>query len=176
MVYPQGKEALSTPVHALTIRDATPSDVVAMAELLNQLNRAEGRPEVTDAMKLGAALFGEQRKIDLSAILAISKEEIVGLVLYYMGYDVLTASYGYHLADFVVGELHRRRGVGQALFAHLAAQNLAQGGKWISLTALNHNAPAKAFYASLGMVQVAVDFFAIGPMGLHAVTKKFGNA
>ena len=146
---------------------------MAMATLLTQLNAAEGRPENTDPLRLGAALFGDMRKVELRGLLAAAEEEVVGLTLYYVGYDVLTASYGYHLADFVVEECYRRRGVGKQLFAHLAAENLSQGGKWISLTALTNNEAATNFYQSLGLTKVAVDFFAIGPGGLSSIVRKY---
>ena len=97
---------------------------------------------------------------------------VIGTALYYPGYDVLSASRGYHLADFVIDENHRRNGLGYQLFAAVAAENLREGGEWISLTVLRKNASAQAFYAKLGMTHVAIDFYAIGPIALAALGTK----
>lgn len=153
-------------VNALMIRAAKTGDEVAIAQLLTQLNHAEGnaiesRPEV-----ITHALFSETREVELSALVAISQGSIIGALLYYPGYDTLSASVGHHLADMVVDVAHRRMGVGKALVRALAQRTLEQNKSWVSLTALKENAHAQAFYASLGMTRVNVDFFAIGKTGL----------
>ncbi len=151
------------------IRDAQSQDVIAIAGLLTQLNRAEGSTTITDANLLAKGLFGEGREVNLRALVAEQGGEVIAAVLYYRGYDVLTAVHGYHLADFVVEESVRRRGVGKQLFAALAEQNLREGGHWVSLTVLSSNERARSFYNALGMTHVPVDFFAIGERGLRSV-------
>jgi len=151
------------------------SDTPAIAELLTQLNRVEGNPRVMDAPTLHAGLFGATRKVDLRALVAVQGAAVVAVALYYQGYDILTAVHGYHLGDFVVEEASRRRGIGKRLFAALGAQNLAEGGEWISLTVLSHNRAAQGFYTMLGMRHVPVEFFAVGQstlIQLAATVKK----
>ncbi len=148
--------------HAFMIRAASGSDIPAIAGLLDQLNRFEGYTQTTDAVALKAALSGEGREVKLAALVAHVETEVIGALLYYPGYDTLSASVGYHLADMVVDEFHRKRGIGKALMKSLAQQALAEGKSWISLTALKQNAAAHRFYASLGMSEIAVDFFAMG--------------
>ena len=157
------------PTASLQFRAATETDVTAITGLLNQLNQAEGNPTVMHEENVRSGLFGTDRKVPLRALLAIHNEAIIGAVLYYVGYDILTSVNGYHLGDLVVDSAYRRQGVGRALFAALAAQNLEEGGEWISLTALSKNTPALNFYRGLGMVNVAVDFFAAGKIILQDI-------
>ena len=116
------------------------------------------------------ALFGIVAPMRLRALLAEYNEKVVGLVIYYTGYDTCSASFGFHLADIIVHKHLRRRGIGADLFASMTAQCLAEKCTWISLTVLHKNATARAFYQSLGFSKVKVDFYNIGmsKMMLHA--------
>ena len=152
---------------AVEIRAATVRDMDAIAALLDELNRAEGYAQATDSNNaLMQALFGDAREVQLRAMVAVSGEETIGVLLYYPGYDTLSASYGYHLADMVVTEAHRQSGVGRQLMHALATHTLAEKKEWVSLTVLKRNIAARAFYQALGMTEVAVDFFALGKKAL----------
>lgn len=148
--------------YTLQFRAATEADTPVIAELLTQLNIAEGSDIVMRADILHRGLFAADRAVNLRALLVTHENKVIGAALYYVGYDILTAVNGYHLGDLVIDAAWRRRGIGRALFAELAAQNIREGGHWISLTALSHNATAIAFYRGLGMTRVPVDFFAMG--------------
>ena len=147
---------------ALLIRAAVESDIPAIAGLLDALNQFEGVAVVTDTKRLRAALFENASEVKLAALVAQIEGQVVGTLLYYPGYDTLSASYGYHLADMVVADAYQQQGVGKALVKSLAARALAEQKEWISLTALKRNAAACGFYRALGMTQVEVNFFAIG--------------
>jgi len=149
-----------------TIRPATLEDSHDIALLMSELNREEGYDVVSDASQIAAALFGKNASTSLHALVAQAGEAIAGALLYYVGYDTLSASYGYHLADIIVTKAHRKTGIGRALVKALAAQTLTQEKSWISLTVLRRNTAAREFYAALGMTQVDVDFFAIGKNAL----------
>lgn len=148
--------------HPYSIRDATQRDIPAIASLLDQLNRFEGYTQTTNASALEAALFSPDNEVKLAALTAVIDNTPVGTLLYYPGYDTLSASYGYHLADMVVDKNHRTQGIGKALVKALAKKTLAEQKAWISLTALKQNVEATQFYHSLGMSEVSVDFFAMG--------------
>lgn len=148
-----------------TIRPAVRADAAPITALLGELNRAEGNMHPIDARAIELALF-TPRGVELRALVAELAGEVVATALYYSGYDTLSASEGYHLADIVVTEKHRRCGIARALVAALAAQCLREGGQWVSLTVLQKNSAAHGFYVSLGMTQVDVDFFAMGPRAL----------
>ena len=149
-----------------TIRPAIPEDSAAIALLMSELNREEGYDVVSDANQITAALFGKNAPTSLHALVAQAGEGVAGALLYYAGYDTLSASYGYHLADMIVTKNHRSLGIGRALVKALAAQTLVQEKAWISLTVLKRNTAAREFYTALGMTQVDVDFFAIGKNAL----------
>lgn len=153
---------------ALTIRLAQPHDVDAIAALLTELNRAEGQGVIAEVHAITQALFADNREVKVEALVAQHEGAIVGTLLYYAGYDTFSASLGFHLADMVVAHTHRRQGVGRALVQALGQLALAEGKEWISLTVLKQNAAAQAFYRSLGITQVHVDFFA---MGKQAITE-----
>ncbi len=151
---------------SLTIRPAARHDVAAIVTLLNELYHEEGHAVEVNEASLLRVLFELNRDVQLQALLTCDGDAVVGVVLFYAGYDVLSASDGYHLADMVVTRSHRRLGIGAALFKALAAQTLAQQKEWISLTALRTNEAAKHFYTSLGMTNVDVNFYAIGKKAL----------
>lgn len=157
---------------SLLIRDAVERDIPAIAALLNVLNLAEGIDLQTDSTSLCVALFGEVREVALSALVAEVMDEVVGVLLYYPGYDTLSASVGYHLADMVVAQTHRQSGIGTKLMQALAARALGEGKQWVSLTVLSRNAAAIGFYQALGMTQVEVDFYAMGQGALAALMRR----
>lgn len=148
------------------IRPATQEDAIAIAALMSELYLEEGSGVIAQGAKIAAALGDVDTPVALSALVASVGERVVAALLYYPGYDTLSASYGYHLADIVVTKPHRRSGVGRALMKELAAITLKEKKEWVSLTVLKANDAARAFYASLGMSQVDVDFFAMGPKTL----------
>ncbi len=151
---------------SITVRPAAPADCAAIAQLMSELNREEGYEVQCDAEHIAAALFGENNPTTLQALIAHVEGKVVGALLYYVGYDTLSASYGHHLADIVVTHTHRKQGIGRALMAALAKQTLAENKAWVSLTVLKRNSAAREFYAALGMTQVDVDFFAMGKTAL----------
>ena len=152
------------------IRVAESRDVHVIQVLLAQLYEEEGADYVQDAPALHDALFSTTNPTRLRAFVAEQDGTIIGTVIYYAGYDVSSASFGFHLADIIVHRDYRRRGLGRLLFAQMAAQGLSEKAVWISLTVLHENAAARAFYRSLGFTKAKVDFYHIGAskMQLHA--------
>ena len=154
---------MSTP---LTMHRATSEDLPSITSLVAQLNREEGYDMSASMDQLRDAMFAGDARVSMQALVAQRDGRTVGTVLFYWGFDTVSASYGYHLADIVVAPVARAQGIGRALMAALAAQCLQQQGQWVSLTVLKQNARAKQFYLKQGMVEVGVDFLAIGPKGL----------
>lgn len=148
------------------IRPATPDDCNAIAALMTQLNFEEGHNVATLGANIALALFGQSRELNLQSLVADVGTETVGAMLYYAGYDTISASYGFHLADIIVTKHHRQSGVGTALMKALATRALADNKEWISLTVLARNHRAKEFYVALGMEKVDADFFAMGKTAL----------
>ncbi len=156
---------MSTP--DIRIRHGVPKDTPDITELIKELNRLEGYDQSASPSEMADILFHEAgRRISMRALVAEQGFSLIGLVLYYWGYDTVTATTGYHLADIIVTQKKRGRGVGRQMFAALAKQCLHEGGQWVSLTVLKRNAKAKKFYTAMGMVDMGVDFYAIGPTAL----------
>lgn len=154
----------------ITIRPAEKSDCEAIAALLSQLYREEGYERAARGSDIELALFVAGREVKTQALVAFLGDVMVAALLYYPGYDTLSASVGYHLADIVVAPAHRRQSIGKALLERLAATALAEKKEWLSLTVLKNNTQARAFYQALGMSEVAVDFFAMGATALATLS------
>lgn len=151
----------------ILVRTADAKDIAAVTDLVTELNREEGYEISASSQSLQTALFGEKAKVPMRALVAQADDgRLVGVVLFYWGYDTVSATYGYHLADIVVTKSQRGRGIGTQLYNRLAQQCLSENGQWISLTVLKQNARAQAFYTARGMVEIEVNFFAIGPQAL----------
>ncbi len=145
----------------LTVRPYHPDDIARMAELISELNRAEGYAHGMRAEQLQNVL-AQHAPVSVHGFVALYEQALCGVLLYYDGYDTLSDSYGCHLMDVVVSEPYRRKGIGKALVGALSAQVNELNYQWISLTVLKQNDAAKAFYQSLGFDEVAVDFYAMG--------------
>lgn len=153
------------------IRHATRDDLNAVTALVELLNREEGYDASASTAQLEEVMFDKRARVPMRALVCVVDRKVAGLVLYYWGYDTVSASYGYHLADIIVEKVHRGKKIGTQLFNALAEQCLREEGKWVSLTVLASNERAKDFYRHRGMVQVGVNFFAIGPAGLLRCTQ-----
>lgn len=169
LLQPQGGTRLST--SAITFRAASVADMATVAALVTELNLADGYAISASEDALREVLF-EGSRVRMHCLLAEWQGAVQGLALYYVGYDTVSATYGYHLADIVVAEAYRGRGIGTALFRELTMQILAEKGEWISLTVLKKNKRALQFYQRQGMVEVAVHFMAIGPQGLKKCAQR----
>lgn len=154
---------------AITIRRATEADCGAIAALMTQLYREEGYERVSREGDISTALFAEEREVHTRAFVAFAGDIVVAALLYYPGYDTMSASVGYHLADIIVSPTHRRQSIGRRLVKRLATTALEEGKEWVSLTVLKTNQPARVFYHALGMTQVEVDFFAMGERALASL-------
>lgn len=146
----------------IAFRAATEQDVFGITKLLDQLNEWEGNATQMSAHLLARDMFTAHRKVDLKGLVAVAGDQVLGVILYYQGYDILTNVHGYHVGDVVVHKDYRGRGIGRRMMTLLGAQNLSEGGEWMALTVLKKNTSAQAFYRALEMTEVPVDFFAIG--------------
>lgn len=75
---------------------------------------------------------------------------IVGIAVWFLTYSTWTGRHGIWLEDLFVDESERGRGYGKALIASLAAVCVERGYSRLEWTVLDWNAPAIAFYRSLG--------------------------
>lgn len=153
---------------AVTIHMATPEDASAIATLAQELADFEGVVSHCDEEAVHRMMLAPQSP-SIAIKVARLGTEVVGFALYYAGYDVSTASYGFHLADICVTETMRRKGIGRKLMASIAEHALVENRRWVSLTMLHSNETAKQFYQSLHMIPVPVQMMAIGASGLQSI-------
>lgn len=147
---------------SLTFRNATARDAAVVTQLLAELIVAEGYTIPANMDDLARGIFADTRTLHLRVLVAENMATgVVALLLYYPGYDTLTMSEGYHVADMVVRSDLRGQGIGKQLLGHLGKQAMAENLHWLFLTALRTNESACAFYASLGFADVHVRCFAI---------------
>src|SRR5258708_4064018 len=142
----------NSPTAALAIDRARPDDIDLILSLLRELADYEKllhEFEATDAM-IASALFGENPK--LFCEIARWNGEPVGLAVWFNNFSTFRGRAGIYLEDLFVRPSHRGKGIGKALLAYLAQQCVANGWSRVQWSVLDWNAPAIAFYKSLGAV------------------------
>lgn len=140
----------TTSVMTVHIRPAAAADCPLIAALIGELADYEKlRHEChATAQALEASLFGERPQAE--CVIAEVDGEAVGFALFFHNYSTFLAKPGLYLEDLFVRPAARGRGVGKALLAHLAALAMARGCGRFEWSVLDWNAPAIAFYESLG--------------------------
>ncbi len=70
----------------------------------------------------------------------------MGFALFFHNYSTFRTAPGLYLEDLFVVPEHRRRGVGKALFSHVARLAVTRGCERLEWAVLEWNEPALAFY------------------------------
>jgi GNAT superfamily N-acetyltransferase len=144
---------------SFTIRPAEPGDVTAMLELVRELAVYEREPDAVEmtADGLTTALFGPGTK--LFGHVAVDERHdnadstggaVVGMAVWFLNFSTWRGVHGIYLEDLVVGQPHRRRGIGKALLVTLAHECVVRGYARLEWAVLDWNTPAIEFYRSLG--------------------------
>lgn len=135
---------------SFTIRPAVPGDARTIANLVHELavyekleHLAQGTPE-----SFHEHLFGPRPHAE--ALIAEVDDRPVGLALFYPTFSTFRGQPGMHLEDVFVQPAHRGKGIGKAFLKRLARIARERGYGRIEWTVLDWNAPAIAFYQSLG--------------------------
>lgn len=142
---------MSSPI---TISSATVDDVPLLFELVMALAEYENLAhEVTGAPEdLKKYLFGDRPKA--YAIVARMDGAPAGFALYFFNFSTFLMKPGIYLEDLFVLPGYRRRGVGTAIFQHLAQVALAKGCGRFEWSVLDWNQAAIDFYMSKGAVML----------------------
>jgi len=153
--------------HKIKIREAGKKDSAEIVKMLAALCEYEGLRKSTftdsDFLRDGHGLSRA-----FNTIIAEMDGVVAGFMTYYAGYDMPSATRGFHLGDFFVKPEFRRNGIGKSLFCRLAEITLKKKYSWVSWTVLDKNSPAIALYNKMGAVTPdGVTFMAIGRNGLE---------
>jgi len=116
--------------------------IVALAEYENEPEAVTGTPEL-----LHAALFAERPHAE--AVIAELDREPVGFAVFHGTFSTWHCLPGIWLEDFYVMPEHRRHGIGERLFRHVAAIAVERGCSRLNWTALDWNTPAINFYTKM---------------------------
>jgi GNAT superfamily N-acetyltransferase len=132
------------------LRAAKPGDEQGILDGIHGLAVYEREPDavVNTVGALTATLFGEQPKAFGHVVERDGR--IVGIAIWFLTYSTWTGRHGVWLEDLHVDEQQRGRGYGRALIASLAEVCIERGYSRLEWTVLDWNAPAIAFYRSIG--------------------------
>jgi GNAT superfamily N-acetyltransferase len=137
---------------SLAIRPARPSDAGVIFTLVCELAAYEKLTHEVTASEdmIAAALFGPHPTVFCE--IAEWEGAPAGFALWYVNYSTFSGRHDIYLEDLFVRETFRRRGIGRALLAHLAARCVREGFARLQWAVLDWNAPSIAFYQGLGAV------------------------
>ncbi|MEV8104690.1 cyclophane-containing RiPP N-acetyltransferase HaaN [Streptomyces sp. NPDC088135] len=141
----------------VTIRPADRRDIVAVAELIEEIERFYGSAEIQPLgerrSQVEEALFGSP---PLASALLVEDEagDLVGLAAYSFHWPAAGSSHSLFLKELYVRGTLRRQGVGARLLDELRALAAARPGcsrvEWMTD---RDNPNARAFYKSLGFAE-----------------------
>jgi GNAT superfamily N-acetyltransferase len=136
------------------LRRTVPADIPALHRLMHNFatyEKLQHRFKITEA-GLHTALFGAKPALD--SMLAEVDGITVGFALWYFTFGTFSGRYSLFVEDIYIEPAHRGRGIGLALFRHMARVALERECIDMSWTVLDWNAPAIEFYRRIGARQV----------------------
>jgi GNAT superfamily N-acetyltransferase len=138
----------------LAIRRAHIDDCATILAFIRELAEYErlAHEVVASEQRLAATLFGPRpgAEVLLASHAAIDGGAPVGFALFFTSYSTFLAKPGLYLEDLFVRPYARGRGIGAALMAACARIAVDRDYGRFEWSVLDWNAPALAFYASLG--------------------------
>jgi GNAT superfamily N-acetyltransferase len=140
------------PAPLFRIVPATPQDVPAVLAMIEALADYEQLRPLCVATEgdLRAALFGSRPAAEV--LVGWEAQTAVAFALFFHNFSTFLGRKGLYLEDLFVRPPYRRRGYGRALLMHLARIAMDRGCGRFEWAVLDWNAPAIAFYQSLGAV------------------------
>jgi GNAT superfamily N-acetyltransferase len=138
------------PVKNLIIRNAVASDIPDILTLVKGLAEYEHLTDmfVATEEQYRKALFGECPVAE--ALIAIYEDQPVGHAIFFHSFSTFLGKAGIYLEDLYVKPEHRGKGIGKALFIHVARLASERGCGRMEWSALNWNKPAINFYEAHG--------------------------
>jgi GNAT superfamily N-acetyltransferase len=119
-----------------------------LAEYERLLPECAATPEA-----VAATLFASNPRVFCE--IAETDGKPAGFALWFYSYSTFLARLGIYLEDLYVRPRFRGRGVGKALLVHLAKRAVEENCGRFEWSVLDWNAPALAFYESLGAKPVS---------------------
>jgi GNAT superfamily N-acetyltransferase len=140
----------SAGAEAIRIRPATVADVASILAFIRELAEYERltHEAVADEAGLAAQLFGPTPRAEV--LIAEVGGQPAGFALFFHNFSTFLGKPGLYLEDLFVRPAFRGRGLGKRLMLRLAQIAVARDCGRFEWSVLDWNAPAIAFYRSLG--------------------------
>ena len=142
---------------ALSIREAVPSDLPRLVELVRELAEYERAVHEVEATEehFRAALFPDDPSAARSHALVAEVQTpegpfVVGMAVWYVTFSTWLGRHGIWLEDLYVSPDRRGGGLGKALLTRLAQIAVERGYGRVEWWVLDWNTPSIEFYRSLG--------------------------
>ena len=137
----------------ITVSPAVPDDALAMAALLEGMDRfygsVEAQPSGERIRQINEALFSDSPAA--SALLARDGAQLAGIAAYSFLWPAVGLTRSLYLKELYVPELYQRQGVGKLLMHavfEVAGKHRCSRVEWTTDT---DNVGARAFYDTLGL-------------------------
>lgn len=151
------------------IRKTSAADVPAILRLLQAMAAEAGEGVGSTRASLLEHGFGATPRF--RALLAEADASPVGLCLYFAEYSTWRGQMGLYVQDIYVSPGARSLGLGRALLA-AALRDADWAPAFLTLMVARRNAPARAFYAGLGMgLRDDADQLVLDGQGLAALMR-----
>jgi diamine N-acetyltransferase len=131
-----------------SVRSARPTDSALIFTLVKELAAYEKLVVHANEEAIARALFCEAPRLFCN--IADWEGETAGFSTWFLNYSTFRGTHGIYIEDLFVRPAYRGRGVGRALIAQLARSCVEVGYGRIEWAVLDWNAPAIAFYRSIG--------------------------
>jgi GNAT superfamily N-acetyltransferase len=134
----------------LELRPARPADASLILALVQELAEYEREPEAVKATKQDILRDGFGSQPRFQCVIAEWGGEPAGFALFFYNYSTWEGRAGLYLEDLYVRPPFRKRGIGKALFQHLAKRAVDEDLSRLVWQVLDWNRPAIQFYESIG--------------------------
>lgn len=134
---------------AFSLRPARPDDagpILRMVRALAEYERAPDAVMMTES-SLRQALFGQQAA---EAVIAELDGQAAGFAIWFTSFSTWTGRRGLYVEDVFVMPEARGKGIGRAMFRHVAKLAVERNCARLEWSVLDWNQPAIDFYRGLG--------------------------
>lgn len=132
------------------LRPATPSDAGLILALVRELAEYEREPDAVRATEEDLVRDGFGAEPRFQCVIAEWEGEPAGFALFFYNYSTWEGRAGLYLEDLYVRPPFRKRGIGKALFGHLAGRAVNENLSRLVWQVLDWNRPAIEFYEAIG--------------------------
>ena len=134
---------------SLVIRHADENDTGILLEFIKQLAEYEKKIDEVVATEAGLHDVLFKRKI-AEALIAEFRGEAAGFAVFFHNFSTFIGRPGIYIEDLYVDTEFRGRGIGKALFSHIARIAIERKCCRLEWSVLHWNQPSISFYKKLG--------------------------